>query len=54
MNNQLNTISFNSAPSPFEFNHPMNAKVPLNQKFEKSLKEEGKDENIKNQAEKKR
>lgn len=52
MNNQLNTIFFNPAPSPFDPNYPMNDNTPLAQKLEKSLEEEGKDENTKNQAEK--
>ena len=52
MNNQLNTISFNPASSPFDPNHPTNGKDLLGQKFDKSLEEEGRDENTKNQAEK--
>lgn len=53
MTNKLNTISNDFAPSPFDPNHPMNGKAPLEQKHEKFLVEEGKDENTKNQAEKK-
>lgn len=53
MDNQFNTISFNPTSNPFDPNHPMNGKAPLVRKFEKSLEEEGRDENTKNQAEKK-
>ncbi|OGD86912.1 hypothetical protein A2870_00275 [Candidatus Curtissbacteria bacterium RIFCSPHIGHO2_01_FULL_41_11] len=53
MNNRINTISFNPARSPLDSNHSMNGKVPSVQRFDKSLEEEGRDENTKNQAEKK-
>ncbi len=53
MDNQLKTISFNPASKPYVFTHSLNDKAASIQKLDKSLEEEGKDENTKNQAEKK-
>src|SRR5579872_5040500 len=52
MNNLLKSFSFNTLPNPY-VNHFGDGKILPAQKLDKSLQEEGEDENTKNQAEKK-